>query len=334
MKPRTRITPITRITRRKALFCAVSALGLPGAAWPQAVYPSRPITILSPNAPGGLTSVLARMMGEQLTKSWGQPVVVDSRAGGNGIIGGRALQHAAPDGYTLMSIFNTHNLVPLLTPAPYDPINDFTPIATLCATEFALVIHPSVPANNLDEFVALAKAKPGQLNFASSGTGAMPHLAAELFSMLRGIKMQHLPYKGSAPAITDLLGGQVQLFFSPVKDAIPYVKAGRFRALAVSGDKRSPALSDVPTFAEAGVTDFQIRTWAGIIGPAGLPKEIVARLSGEIARILRTPEVRDKLETQGLEVLISTPEQFTALMKSDTVRFSGVIKSANIKLDT
>ena len=303
-------------------------------AWSQAAYPSRPITIISPNAPGGLTSVLGRMLGEQLTRSLNQPVIVDSRAGGNGIIGGRSLQSAPPDGYTLMSIFNTHTLVPLLTPAPYDPIADFTPIATLCATEFALVVHPSVTANTLNEFVALAKSKPGALNFASSGAGAMPHLAAELFSINRGIKMQHLPYKGSAPAITDLLGGQVQLFFSPVKDAIPLVRAGRLRALAVSGEKRSAALPAVPTFAESGVTDFQIKTWAGIIGPAGMPRDVVTKLSEEIAGILKTQEFRERLEGLGLEVLTNTPEQFTALMKSDTARFSRVIKSANIKLDT
>ncbi len=320
---------------RRTLICGLPALGLTRAAWAQAsTYPSRPITMISPNAPGGLTSVLGRMIGQQLTQSWGQPVVVDSRAGGNGIIGGRALHGAQPDGYTLMSIFNTHTLVPLLTPAPYDPINDFTPIATLCATEFALVVHPSVQANTLEEFVALAKARPGQLNFASSGTGAMPHLAGELFAMLRGIKMQHLPYKGSAPALTDLLGGQVQLFFSPVKDAIPYVKAGRLRALAVSGDKRSAALPEIPTFAESGVTELQIKTWAGIIGPPGMPRDIVDKLATEIARILRTADFREKLESQGLEVLINTPEQFIAVMRSDTARFSRVIKSANIKLDT
>lgn len=315
------------------LLCAVLVLGLAENGWAQTPYPARPIRIISPNAPGGLTSVLGRMIGEKLTESLSQPVIIDSRAGGNGLIGGEALAKAPANGHTLMVISSTHIIVPLLIAAPYDPINDFSAIATICATEFLLVLHPAVAASNLDGFIALARSKPGQLNFASSGSGAMPHLAGELFGTMRGVKMQHVPYKGSAPALTDLLGGQVQLFFIPPKDAIPFVKEGRLKALAVSGEARLAALPEVPTFTEAGLAGFEIKTWFGIIGPGGLPKDVVSKLAAEVARILRTPDFRAKLSGQGLDPLISSPDQLSALMKSDTARFSGVIKSANIKLD-
>lgn len=317
----------------RLLLCAVLLFGLAVNGWAQTPYPTKPIRIISPNAPGGLTSVLGRMIGERLTESWGQPVIIDSRAGGNGFIGGEALAKSPADGHTLMVISSTHVIVPLLIPASYDPVNDFSAVATICATEFLLVLHPSVAASNLDGFIALARSKPGQLNFASSGSGAMPHLAGELFGTLRGVKMQHVPYKGSAPALTDLLGGQVQLFFIPPKDAIPFVKEGRLKALAVSGEARLAALPEVPTFTEAGLAGFEIKTWFGIIGPGGLPKDVVNKLSAEVAKILRTPDFRAKLSSQGLDPLISSPDQLSALMKSDTARFSGVIKSANIRLE-
>lgn len=321
-------SPITRV-----FLCTFLAFGLAGECWSQSPYPGKPIRIISPNAPGGLTSVLGRMIGEKLTESWGQPALIDSRAGGNGLIGGEVLAKSPPDGHTLMVISSTHIIVPLLIPAPYDPINGFTPIATICATEFLLVLHPSVPAHDLEGFTALARSRPGQLNFASSGSGAMPHLAGELFGAMRGIRMQHVPYKGSAPALTDLLGGQVQLFFSPPKDAIPFVKDGRLKALAVSGDARLPALPDVPTFTESGLAGFEVKTWFALIAPAGVSREVVNKLSTEIARILRTPGFKERLSSQGLDVLISNPDQLVALMKSDTARFSRVIKSANIKLE-
>lgn len=317
----------------RLLLCAALAFGLAVDGSAQTPYPGRPIRIISPNAPGGLTSVLGRMIGERLTESWGQPVIIDSRAGGNGFIGGEALAKSPADGHTLMVISSTHVIVPLLIPAPYDPVNDFSALATICATEFLLVLHPSVAASNLEGFIALARSKPGQLNFASSGSGAMPHLAGELFGTMRGVKMQHVPYKGSAPALTDLLGGQVQLFFIPPKDAIPFVKEGRLKALAVSGEARLAALPEVPTFTEAGLPGFEIKTWFGIIGPGGLPKDVVNKLSTEVARILRTPDFRARLSGQGLDPLISSPDQLSVLMKSDTARFSGVIKSANIKLE-
>lgn len=316
------------------ILCVVGlALGLVADGRAQASFPAKPIRVISPNAPGGLTSVLGRMVGERLTDAWGQAVMVDSRAGGNGLIGGEALSKAPPDGHTLMVISSTHVIVPLLVSAPYDPINDFTPIGTLCSTEFLLVLHPSVAANSLDALIALARSRPGQLNYASSGSGAMTHLAGELLGSMRGIRMQHVPYKGSAPALTDLLGGQVQLFFSPSKDAIPFVKAGRLKALAVSGETRLPALPDVPTFTESGLPGFEIKTWFGVIAPAGVPREVVNKLSAELTRILRTPELRDRLSGQGLDPLVANPEQFTAIMKADVARFSGVIKSANIKLE-
>jgi len=321
--------PTAARVRRMAPIILIAIAGAVSAQQP---YPNRPIRIVSPNTPGGGTSIFARLIGQKLTESWTQPVIVENRPGGNGIVGGQFVARSSPDGYVLMSITSAHVTIPLLIPPPYDPIKDFTAVATLASYELILVVHPSIPANNLQQFIALAKAKPGQLNYATSSTGTSGHLTIEMLSMRTGIKMQHIPYKGSGPALTDLLGGQVELTVIAPSAAMPHIKSGRLKAIAVSGDARLPALPKVPTFTEAGLPGFDARGWYGLVGPGGLPREIVDRLSSEIARILALPDIAEKVVGMGLSPFISSSDQFTELMKTDMAKWRAVIESANIKL--
>ena len=308
-------------------------------AWPlvalaQAPYPTKPIRFISPFAPGGSTSAMARLVGQKLTESWGQQVIVDNRPGGNTIIGTDALAKAAPDGYTIILTTNTHVINPSLIPKlPYDPIKDFAPVGTVYSSEFVLVINASVPAGNLQELIALAKAKPGQLNYATTGAGGSSHLANELLNLLTGIKTQHIPYKGAGPALVDLIGGQVQMFINNPLTVIPHIRSGRLKGLAVTGEARVPALPQVPTFTEAGVSGLDVNPWFCVLAPAGTPKAIIAKLSIEIARIVALPEVQDYLAKQGMNPFSSTPVQLAALMKTDMAKWAKVITATNIKLD-
>ncbi len=309
-------------------------LAFAGSASAQQGYPNKPIRFIVPYAPGGSTSNVARLIGQKLTEAWGQQVIIDNRPGGNTVIGSEALAKSPPDGYTISLAASTHATIPhLLASLPYDPIKDFTPVATLVTTQLVLVLHPSVPANNLQEFIALAKSKPGQLNFASVGTGSSTHLAGELFNIVAGVKMQQVPYKGTAPALTDLIGGQVQLNFDTPITSIPHIKSGKLKAIAITGKTRLAALPQVPTFAEAGLPNYDFQIWMGVLAPAGTPKEIVNKLNTEIAKILTMPDMKEKLVSQGLDPLISTPDQFAALIKSDMAKFGQIIKTANIKLE-
>ena len=314
-----------------ALFCA--AMSAAGAAQAQQDYPNRIIRIISPNAPGGGTTLLAQLIGEKLTEAWGKNIIVENRPGGNGIIGGQALSSAAPDGHTLMSMTNTHILTPLLLPTPYDAIRDFAPVATIASSELMLVIHPSVPVSTVKELIALAKARPGQLNFASSGSGSLTHLQAEFFNINAGIKLQHIPYKGSGQALADLVGGHVQMYFGPPNNAVPHVQSGRLKPIAVGGKARLPALPNVPTFSEEGIPNVDLREWWGLLAPAGTPAPIIEKISKQTAMIVARPEVRKKLSEIGMDPFVSTPDEFSALMKQLTVRFTEIIKTANIKLD-
>lgn len=314
-----------------AIASLLIALAGPGAA--QQTYPNKPIRIVVPYPPGGSTDILARLVAQQLTDAWGQQVLVDNRGGGNTLIGTEHVVKAAPDGYTLLLTTNAHVVVPQLTTAPFDPIKDFAPIATLSSTEYFLVVHPGVPVNTLQEFIALAKAKSGQINYASAGGGSANHLAGELFVSMAGVKIQHIPYKGSGPAIADLMGGQVQASFQTPIVSIPFIKSGKMKALAVSGDNRLSAVPQVSTFAEAGLPGFNPSTWYGIIAPANTPKPIIDKLENELKRIVATPEFREKLATLGLDPLFKTSAQFAELMKSDMAKFAKVIKASNIKLD-
>ena len=300
---------------------------------PAVSYPSRAIRIIVPYPPGGAVDPVARAIAQRLFALWSQPVIVDNRPGGNTIIGTQALTKAAPDGYTILLMAIAHAIIPNLIPTPYDPIKDFAPVATVGRGELLLVIHPSVPAKNLRELIALAKSKPGQLNYASASTGGPLHLAGELFNMLAGVKTQHVPYKGAGPAMLDLLGGHVQMMFSSPPESAPNIKSGRLRAIAISGSSRSPVFPQVSTFAEAGMPGFTAKNWFGILAPVGTPKPIIDKLSAELARILALPDIREKLLSQGMDPFISTPDEFGALLKSDLALYGKIIKAANIRLE-
>lgn len=298
-------------------------------------YPNKPIRIIVPFPPGGGPSILARIFGDKLTQSWGQPVLVDSRGGGNTSIGTQALVKSVPDGYTILFMTGAHVIYPLLIPnLPYDPIRDFTPIATLAGAELMLVVNPEVPANSLAELIALAKARPGQLNYASVGSGGLTHLATEYFAILTGVKLQQIPYKGTAQALPDLAAGQVQLFFSPPTDALPpLIRSGRLKAIAVTGDSRKPALPQVPTFREGGLPDYDIKAWYGVLGPAGMPRAIVDKLAAEFARHIVAPGMKDQLVSMNMDPYYSGPEQMATLLKVETAKIAGIIKAANIRLE-
>ncbi len=309
-------------------------LACPLVSLAQAPYPTKPIRLITPFAPGGSTTTVGRVIGQKLTESWGQNVIIDNRPGGNMIIGTDALAKAAPDGYTLILTTNAHVINPsLFAKLPYDPIKDFAPVGNIYSSEFVLVINPALPANNLQELIALAKAKPGQLNYATTGAGGSGHLANEMFAMLAGIKTQHIPYKGAGPAMVDLIGGQIQMFINNPLTVIGHIRNGRMKGIAVTGDARMPALPQVPTFTEAGLPGMDVKPWFCVLAPAGTPKPIVAKLSTEIARIIATADVQDYLAKQGMVPFISTPEQLAALMKTDMARWAKFIKSANIRLD-
>jgi len=314
------------------LLSAGALIAVAGAAVAQQSYPSKPIRFIIPFPAGGPTEPLVRLVAQKLTESWGQPAIVEFRPGGNTIIGTEAVAKSPPDGYTIMQMSITHVVLPLLFPTPYDGIKDFAPVATLASTEYLLVLHPSVPANTLQEFIALAKSRPGQLNHSAAGNGTITHLGSELFISMAGVKIQNIPYKGAGPALTDLLGGQVQLSFQNPTSSIPHIKTGRLKAIAITGETRSSLLPQVPTFTEAGLPGFELTLWFGVLAPAGIPTPVVDKLAAEIAKILVMPDVKEKLLSQGLDPLISTPEQFAARMRADTAKYARIIKASNIKM--
>ncbi len=320
----------TAVARIASTGLLISFAGLVGA---QENYRNKPIRIVSPYPAGGSTSVMARLIAQPLIEVWGQQVIVDNRGGGNTVIGSEHVARSAPDGYTLMLMTTTHVITPQLIRTPYDPIKDFAPVATVGSTENILVVHPSVPVANLKELIALAKAKPGQLNYGTSGSGSVTHLAVELFRIMSGTDMQAIPYKGSGPALTDLIGGQIQVYLNSAANFVPHIKSGKIKALAVTGEKRLSALPELPTFREAGLPGYEAKGWFGIVAPAGIAKPIVDKLSREIAKILATPDFKDRLAGQGGEPFANTPEQFGELMKADRAKYAKVIKAANIKLD-
>ena len=321
-----------RPLHRCTLVVVLAALLTPALALAQQAYPGKPIRFICPYPAGGSTSVLARLIGQKLTENWGQQVLVDSRGGGNTIIGTEALAKSAPDGYTISMVDPHLSVNPsLYAKLPYDSIKDFAPVGTLISYENFLVVHPSVPANNLQELIALAKSKPGKLNYATSGVTMQ--LRSELFNILAGTQIQHIPYKGGGPAVTDLLGGQVDMTFGVPINVISHVKNGKLKGIAVSGKTRLSALPQVPTFTEAGLPGYNVTSWYGVVVPAGTPKEIIQKLSTEIARILVLPDIKEKLDSQGFEPFVSTADEFAALIKEDTTKYARIIKTANIKLE-
>ncbi|MDN8613273.1 tripartite tricarboxylate transporter substrate binding protein [Variovorax ginsengisoli] len=307
----------------------------PLAVHAQAAFPSKPITIIVPFSAGGTTDILARVVGLYMSRDLGQPVVVDNRAGAGGNIGGQAAARSPADGYTLfMGTVGTHAInQSLYKKMPFDPIKDFAPLTRVAMVPNLLVANPSQPFKSVKEMIAYAKANPGKINFGSSGNGSSIHLSGELFKQMAGVDMQHVPYRGSAPAVSDLLGGQIAIMFDNMPSAIPHVKGGKLRALAVTTAKRSPALPDVPTIAEAGVPGYEATSWFGLLAPAGTPAPVVAKLNASILKALADPEVKKKLAEQGAEPHGEKPEQFAAFIESETLKWGKVVKESGASLD-
>lgn len=297
-------------------------------------YPTKPIRLIVPFAPGGGTDITARAIALKLTEAWGQTVVPDNRTGANGTIGVDIAAKSAPDGYTLTMISSSHSVnVSLYKKLPYDLIRDLSPITQATTQPYALVVHPSVPAKSVKELIALAKAKPGTLNYGSSGNGGLSHLSGALFSSLAGINITHIPYKGGAPAMTDVIAGQIQMLFSTILQSHAHIKAGRLRPLAVTTVKRSAAAPELPTMREAGVPGYEVAGWYGILAPAKTPQPIITKLNQEIVRILHTDELKDRLSADGSEPVGNTPEQFGAHIKSEVAKWSKVVKEAGIRAE-
>ncbi len=297
-------------------------------------YPSKPIRIVVPYPPGGFNDTLGRTLAAKFTESWGQPAVVENKPGGNTLIGSDYVAKSAPDGYTLLVVAFPFSVVPsLFKTMPYDTVKDFAPVILAATSPNLLVVNPQLPVKSVGELVALAKAKPGTLSYASTGNGSSNHISMELFKTLAGVDIVHIPYKGSAPAVTDLLGGQVMLMFDNVPNVLPQVKAGRLRALGTSGAQRSALAPDVPTVAEAGVPGYELMVWFGLVAPAGTPREVVQKLNAEVAKILAMPDVRERFMAQGVEPLGSTPEQFGEHIKAQMAKWSQVVRDAGVKAE-
>jgi tripartite-type tricarboxylate transporter receptor subunit TctC len=310
------------------LFAACNA-----TAHAQQPFPGKPMRIIIPFPPGGTNDILARLLAPRLSEALGQPVVVDNRPGGNTVIASDALLKSDKDGHTLMLPGNSHVLAPLLSsaPFPFDSLRDFEPVAGLARTGLFLVVNPSVPADSVKEFIALARSKPGALNSAAPG-GSVNQLATAVFNGVAGVKLQHIPYKGSAPAMADVVGGQAQLSFQTPASALGHVKAGRLKALAISGDAPF-ADPKVPTFAQAGLPGFDVELTFGLLAPGGTPKAAIDRLSGEVAKILRSPDFAEKVAAQGLRVFVATPEEYGAHLRSESEKFARVVREAGIKAE-
>ncbi len=296
-------------------------------------YPHKPVRLIVPFGPGGPGDAIGRMLSKKLNESLGQPVVVDNRSGATTIIGTQIAAESPPDGYTLLLISTTHAVNPgLFKKLPYDPIKDFAPVTLVTSTPFMLVIHPSVAANSVSELVALARSKPGQLNYGSSGNGSSIHLTTELLKTAAKIDMTHVPYKGSGPAFIDLIGGQVQLLFSSTLSSLPHVKSGKVRGLAITSLKRAPSLPTIPTIAES-YPGFESSSWFGILAPAMTPKPVIERLLADTRAALKSPEVNQALVSQGAEPGGSSPAEFAAYFQSEIKKWGRVIESAAIKFD-
>ena len=320
-----------KLVLKAVLLICASALAPLAAAQG---YPAKPVRIVVGFAAGGGADILARTIGPRLGEALGQPIVIDNRPGAAGSIGVELVVKSAPDGYTLLMGFPGLATYPsLYTKLAYDPEKDLAPVSLVGTVPNLLVLHPSVPANSVKQLIALARAKPGQLNYASPGKGTSLHLAAELFKALAKIDLVHIAYKGGAPAVADLMGGHVDLMFDVLPSSMPYVKAGKLKAIGITVNQRSPLLPEVPTVAESGLPGYQAITWNGLLAPAATPKEITGKLAGAIAQVLRTPEMKERFAGIGTEPWSNTPEQFGAFLREETAKWTTVIKRAGIKLD-
>jgi tripartite-type tricarboxylate transporter receptor subunit TctC len=318
-----------------ALIAANGALAQRTASESASSYPSKPIRLVVPSAPGGGTDIVARLIGQGLQDAWGQTVVVDNRGGAGGNIGTEMVARAAPDGYTLlMGTVGTHAINPsLYARVGFDPIKDFAPITLVADTPSLLAVHPSVPAKTVRELVALAKAKPGQLSYASAGNGTSNHLAGVLLCMMAGIDMVHIPYKGSGPALIDVIAGQVPVMFNNPASIMPHLKAGRLRAIALSSAERSRLVPGLPTVAESGVPGFEVRSWHGAFAPAGTSRDIVNRLNSEMVKALNQPDVKERFASQGVELVGNKPEEFAAFLQKEHAKWSKVVKASGARAD-
>ncbi|MBI3044345.1 MAG: tripartite tricarboxylate transporter substrate binding protein [Betaproteobacteria bacterium] len=295
-------------------------------------YPSRPIRLIVPQSPGGSTDVIARLLSQRIGEALGQTIVVDNRPGAGSLIGSELVARAAPDGHTLLAVAASYTINPALhKKLPFDPVRDFSPISQIVTLPHIVIVHPSVPVKSVQELIALAKAKPGEINVAASGVATSTHMAAELFMYMTGTKMVPVQYKGGSPSITAMISGQCHLNFAAISTAIPHVRAGRVRALAVSSAKRSAAAPEYPTVAESGVSGYAHSSWVGILAPAGTPRAIIRRLGAEAVKITRNDQVKALLLRDGMETVGSTPAEYTSLIKSEIARWQEVVKAAGIK---
>ncbi len=317
-----------------AIGFAVTVSTLAGQVHAQTAYPAKPIRLILPFPPGGSTDIVARLVGQKLTESWGQPVLIDNRPGAGGNVAADAAARAAPDGYTLFQVNVANAIGATLYPKlSYDLIASFAPVIQLATTPYVLLAHPSVPAKDTRDLIALAKKRPGQLNYASAGGGSATHLSGELLKSMAGIDLVHVPYKGTGPAVTALLSGEVDLYFATVPAALPLVEAKKLRALGVTSARRSALMRDVPAIAEAGLKGYETSTWHGILAPAATPAEIVTKLNSEIARILAQPAVKERFVGQGLDPVGGTPEQFAAYLKTEISKWAAVVKASGARAE-
>ena len=318
----------------KTILMFIAGLLIAGSAWSQS-YPNRPVKVVVPWPPGQATDIAARVVAERLQVALGQAFVIDNRPGAGGAIGSDAVVKSAPDGYTLLAASSGPlSIMPNLQKVPYDPLKDLAPISLIAAVPFALVTNPSFPAADAREFVALLKANPGKYTFASSGTGATAHLFAELFNSMAQIQARHVPYKGTAPAITDIINGQVSYAVETVAATVGHVKSGRLKTYGVSTARRAGAMPDAPTLAEAaGLPDYNAAAWIGYAAPAGTPREVLARVSAEIRKALDSQELKERFVTLGLDPVSSTPEEMAAFMRREQERYATIIRNANIKIE-
>ena len=313
-----------------AAMAAAAALIAPHA-YAQS-YPSKPIRIVAPFSPGASTDIVGRLLAAKLTESWGQPAVVENRAGAGGVIGATYVAKAPPDGYTLlMASVGSMGTIALRKNAPYDPVKDFAPITLGVRAASVFSVHPSLPVTNVKQLVAIARARPGQLNYSTSGLGSPSHLATELFNTMAGVKTVHVPYKGPVEAMTDLLTGRVEMSITSVVSTLPLYRSGRLRVLASTGRARMTELPDIPTMIESGLPGYEVYVWYGVMAPAGTPKEIVTKLNHELVRIFNLPDVKAKLLAQGGELATGTPEEFLEFVRRDVERWTKVIRDAKIE---